>query len=340
MTIVELMIVTVFLSVLFVLFYQLVLRITQANEYAMAFSELSTYSQQACNDMKEDLTASRFLFQNDSFGNAYWDAIMFPTDAQPLNSCRLPTAEELGNFEPDTATHQKTGNCILFIKNETPFTTVCKYGPDDTDYKTVRIDVYRIVAYYLTKITGSDIGNKPDSLNLIRAETELYADYSQLIYIGENDPDDDHPDLQEELLAKLVEDADVNYAWKTSEEPDEAFFPIELTGSTYTLATSPQSPMVIQFDSWEEVVPNMKYKHMSVCWNIDDTFRLPIKVPTFGVASAAGDGFPHGFEVQIIGPSGARQIMTRIALVKETSSRRVAGIAAHVNTTVISAKDF
>jgi hypothetical protein len=35
------------------------------------------------------------------------------------------------------------------------------------------------------------------------------------------------------------------------------------------------------------------------------------------------DGFPHGFEVQIIGPSGARKMLLRLALCKEGSSRLI-----------------
>jgi hypothetical protein len=35
------------------------------------------------------------------------------------------------------------------------------------------------------------------------------------------------------------------------------------------------------------------------------------------------DGFPHGFEVQLIGPSGARKLLVRLAMVKEGSSRLI-----------------
>ena len=51
----------------------------------------------------------------------------------------------------------------------------------------------------------------------------------------------------------------------------------------------------------------------------------------------SGDGFPNGFEVQVVGQSGARQALVRIVLAKETSDRRM---AAYESTTIISTREF
>jgi hypothetical protein len=62
-----------------------------------------------------------------------------------------------------------------------------------------------------------------------------------------------------------------------------------------------------------------------------------VKVPIYGYAQTGGDGFPHGFEVQIIGLSGARQTLVSLALARQVSSQR---IAAHTSQIIITSKDY
>ena len=44
-------------------------------------------------------------------------------------------------------------------------------------------------------------------------------------------------------------------------------------------------------------------------------------VASYGLVDATGDGFPHGFEVQVVGPSSARQ--TLLHLVVTSTNRRI-----------------
>jgi hypothetical protein len=52
----------------------------------------------------------------------------------------------------------------------------------------------------------------------------------------------------------------------------------------------------------------------AVAWNSSTVFSPSDIVPKFAVGSASGAGFPHGMEVQIIGPTGSRQVMVRLVL--------------------------
>jgi len=53
-------------------------------------------------------------------------------------------------------------------------------------------------------------------------------------------------------------------------------------------------------------------------------------IGTFGVKDASGDGFPHGFEIQIVGSLVARQILLRLVLIDELLGRPGLFTASHV----------
>jgi hypothetical protein len=62
-------------------------------------------------------------------------------------------------------------------------------------------------------------------------------------------------------------------------------------------------------------------------------FELGPIVPQFATVIAGGDGFPHGFEVQIVGPSGAREVLLKLVLAKSGAQRIVARDLKAVLTT-------
>ena len=53
------------------------------------------------------------------------------------------------------------------------------------------------------------------------------------------------------------------------------------------------------------------YNHFSVATN---HAPASIGIGKFSVTDNSGNGFPHGFEVQIIGPSSGRQVMLHLLL--------------------------
>jgi hypothetical protein len=50
--------------------------------------------------------------------------------------------------------------------------------------------------------------------------------------------------------------------------------------------------------------------------------RANLGVSRFGIASQTGDGFPHGFEIQIVGPAAARQVLIHMSLLSTHSRGR------------------
>jgi hypothetical protein len=78
----------------------------------------------------------------------------------------------------------------------------------------------------------------------------------------------------------------------------------------------------------------LAYRHYSIATNYS---QASYAVPRFGIASSATGGFPHGFEIQVVGPASARQVLLRIVVVSTNN----AGHKAHAETqTVIVARDL
>ena len=68
--------------------------------------------------------------------------------------------------------------------------------------------------------------------------------------------------------------------------------------------------------------------------------RRSVGVARFGLLdnnAGGGDGFPHGFEVQIVGPTSARQVLVHLVVV---SARLHGQLAWSDIQTVVDARDM
>lgn len=336
-TLVEVMIALVITMVGFWAFYEVVVRTSDANEYAMAFTSLAATTQVAVNDIREDVSVAKLLFRNDAVGQGYLAAIAFPTQFPVLGNSRLPGAREGGVFERDTSATNYTGNVLLFARTEQAYVGSLRYCNNPNKLRAVRVDQYRIVVYYLSKVQGASIGGLADSLNLVKAASPVYADYTQVNSIL--DPvTGEAPDLKMEALKDLYNNYGIQYLWSTAAGASAAFYRIiPGAGGTFSISASPDATYRPPLSAPTEYIRNLRFKHASVSWNTGATFRSPVAVPAYGLASTSGDGFPHGFEVQVIGLSGARQTLVCITLARQIAAQRLASHRAQI---VISSKDY
>ncbi len=282
-----------------------------------AWNQLTTWGQQSVDDINLDLTQARLIYQNDALGQAYLN-VLAATVFLPLANSALPLINPAGKFEPDTAVSY-TGNDLLFIKEFAPITTDMGAG----DIR--RIDRYCLIHYYLNESPDA-IGNKSTSLRLIRWESIPYADYNQVIAVTD-------PVSRSNIVMDLW-DAGITYLWTPRNMPDNAFYPIDIGGNIWAL----DSWYTIQTDSVQPVIASLGHGFASVAWNNDTTFWAPDTVPEFGIASAVGKGFPHGLEIQVIGPTSARQILIRLVLAYVASSQE--NIASNESTTIATMHEF
>jgi len=320
-SVVEVILVMAALAALGVMFGETMIVSLGADRYVSAFNAAATKGQRSSNEIEEDLTAARRVYSNDAEGRAYAAA----TDAfgstrpstvpKPIKSSLLPLTDPLGTFAPDTSTHQVTGNAALFVREQGSALIETEEGPSP---RTLRFDLFRFVAYYLTKKPGPTVGGNPDRLDLIRWQSVPFASRVQAIAITD-------PTERAEALAALRADFGVEHLWEPGELVEAAFFEVDSDG---LVSTTPTEEFVIRSDQMAGIHEFFLDKRSSVAWNGGET---QVPVPKYGFRNDSTDGFPHGFELKIIGQAGSRQMLVRLALLGWTPP----GHTAYADSTVI-----
>ena len=146
---------------------------TNAQKYSERVGRVTEISQDLVDEIRGHLQSSVRLFHDDAIGAAYRNLLALPAAPVPLNSS-LPRLEAAAIFERDPAVGGKTGNQLLFAKHA--WTTEFECASSNRH----RIDVYRVVCYYLAI---EDAGPQPNSavgLNLCRFVSEPLADGKQI----------------------------------------------------------------------------------------------------------------------------------------------------------------
>jgi hypothetical protein len=267
------------------------------------------------------------LFTSDPVGLAYRSIVDWNGAALPIAST-LPTIAPTGIFERDTLT-PKTGNMLLFARHawSDEFVT-------PTNNQRYRVDVHRIVVYYLAKEAAGPQPGSPIGLNLCRFVGEPMADGTQL------DKIDDATDFAEfaEHLRTGTPDAfgrthsPVELVWVLGADPAvSGTFRQILPGGG--ISNTPQPPRAgiwkVERDSGLSANGLLSYRHHSIATNHAPAV---MGVGRFGLVDNSGDGFPHGFEVQVIGPSAARQILLCTSVVSTNEH----GLKAHARLQMIA----
>jgi len=260
------------------------------------------------------------LFHNDAIGLAYIALLDLSTLPAPT-SALLPTLDSGGVFEPDVVGSEKTGTSLLFARHAwtDEFQT--------TASNTYRVDVYRMQGYYMAR---EGVGPQPGSaigLNFVRYVSEPIVDGSQVAKIS--DPTD-----QTEVLVLLLNGAadlfgdvhqPIQVVWKVGQDPALADT-LRQIRSDGSLSDTPVAPRPV--GAWQLIpdpslsAPGMlSYRYHSIATNFAPGV---MGVGRFGIIDNTGQGFPHGFEVQLIGPAAARQILLHLSVVSTNNHGRQA----------------
>lgn len=303
-TLLEVMIVMAVFSIVAVGVFEVIQYMTVANLHMSAQNDLVDWGDSAVNTIKDDLMQSRLVYENDATGASYMARCAFPAGRLPLTGSTMPTIDELGTFTADTVPVQKTGNMLLFIRTLPAHVVTI---PGSVPPVRRAVDLYQFVAYYLTIAPGRPVGSRADSLALIQWESVRYADLGQINQIA-------LAAERQAVVMDLVNGQGVDYAWDFSQPVTAAFWLLD--GATGAVAGAPENPHTIAELTDRKLIAQLGLGFAGAAWNPTPTWSVPDAVPGYAVASAAGDGFPHGFEIQIVGPAGARQVLVRLVLVK------------------------
>ena len=335
-TLVEMLVVLALVLVAWGVFLEVSVGVVQDYDNLSGRHLVARWGQQIINDIRDDTLASRKYFEDDARGTGYLDVMEMDAESPPLTSLRLPVIAENDSFGPDEPGNEKTGSALFFAKAQSPLVVTVPYqGIED---RTFRVSVYRFVLYYLAARPNQRIGRFRGTLDLMRWASIPVADYDQVIAIQDPDPGDGI-DPRSEVVAAFVNEYGSTWLWDASRDATEAFYPCDQFGY---VSPVPLGSVELPRDGTaglRSAIPTAATtnKHASVCWNAGHGgFEVGLAVPRFAVADTTGDGFPHGFEVQIVGPSGARELLLRLAIAKGTTR----GIAAREFTAVLTTRDF
>lgn len=305
----------------------------EAQDFARRLNRVTEVTQDVVDRMRLELVSSVRLFGNDAEGNgnlAKLDLVGAPT---PLSGMRLPTITASGDIGPDTVGLQITGNGLFFAKLAWSDRFACTSGRD------YLVDVYRWVHYYQTPEAGGPVSGNPIGLNFVRVLSEPLVDGSAIDNIS------DLADQAEVLLHLLGGTADAfgvthdpcEVVWLRGSDPTATGTFRQIDGSDGSLS---DTPIGTRPDPWsvlrnEPTVNGMlSYRHQSVATN----YSIPsFGVGKFSVMTTTGAGFPHGFEVQVVGPSSARQVLLHLVL---ASTNRRGQVAWSNMQVVIDARDL
>lgn len=334
-TLVEMVIASTLLAMMVFAVATLSVSGAEAQEYARRLTRATEITQDVVDDMRLELVSSVRMFGNDTEGNGNLAVLDLDGAPTPLGNLRLPTVDANGTVQRDTVSDQITGNALFFTKLAWSDRFVCTSGQE------YMVDVYRWIHYYLTPEEGGPVAGSAIGLNLVRVSSEPLIDGAAIDEI--TDPTD-----QAEVLMHLyngtpdatgTSHTPCQVVWLRGQLPSVVGTLREIDPADGTLSDTPlvssgrPNPWRV-LRSTDSVSGLLSYRHHSVASNFA---RSTVGVARYGVMSTTGAGFPHGFEVQVAGPSSARQVL--LNLVVASTNRRGHTAFANVQV-VVDARDL
>jgi hypothetical protein len=274
--------------------------------------------QRALSNLRDGVATSRKLFQNDAVGTGYLGKLAFGS-APLLPGSRLPTFDEVNPLGPDAVGTPMTGNVLLFVREADPLPCIA-----DPATKLVRtIDAYRLVCYYTTQSTKKVVAGGPFSLDLVEWRSASFPSYAQVTAISD-------ATQRTRVVKDLYNRFGRDFLWDPTAAVSSSFYGIDGVG---TIAAAPTVVASIPEDLNVATGPRFVYANMAVART--DTTSKP-RTPIFTVDDPA-TWTPNGFEVKVVGPSGARKVWLRLTVEQQASAGRV---PAQETTAIVSTRDL
>ena len=315
-TLLEMIIAAVMLMMLSHMVTTMIISGQASTKYAERLNRVTEITQELIDDMQRELRSAVRLFENDALGLAYRARLEAWAVAVPINTSTLPLIRPTETFRKDLAGTEKTGNEMIFARSAWSDAFTCTSG------NTYRLDTYRIVWFYMKTEGAGPQPPVPTGLNFCKWVSEPVVDGAQVDAIT------NAADQAEVLVHLVTQTADaggafhpkIEVAWRMGEDPSVVgtFRHIQTDGSMDNTPQLPRpNPWRLLRDPTLGSSGMLAYRWHSLASNYSMSNQ---GVGRFGIVnSAIGNGFPHGLEVQIIGPSAARQVLIHITLVSNNA---------------------
>ncbi|MBI5852096.1 MAG: hypothetical protein HZB39_13870 [Planctomycetes bacterium] len=291
----------------------------RAQKYTERTARVTEIAQDVLDEIQRGLGSAVGMFGAGAIGQGYVDALDMSSMPRPLLSSRIPTFDVSGRIERDPSNAIRTGNELFYAR----------YAWTD-EFQTssgaiYRTDVYRFERFYLTPVRGGPAQSRPDGLNLCHWVSESLADGNQLDRIS---------------LASVRTESCAHLVNRTPDRTGVVRDAVKLLWIGAMAINAPGTLREIDVDgdlsltplpsrgglTWR-ILPEIRlcdpdiliYRHHSVATNFAQTNT---GVSRFSPQLTANEGFPHGFEIQVIGPPSARQVLVHLTLVSTNGDGR------------------
>lgn len=331
LTLVELVVVAALLGGLAYAVSSLSLTGVEGQEYARRLNRVTEITHELIDQVRTEMMSCARVFGSDTEGETNLALLDLGGAPVPLANRRLPVIAVDGEIRPDTAAVQITGNTLFFTRLAWTDRYVCESGAE------YLVDVYRWIYYYLTPEGNGPMVGSPIGLNLVRVESEPLVDAASidrisiltdrrelLRHLREGTPD---ATGRQRALCEVV--------WRRGALASVAgtLRMIESDGSLTNNPSGTRPPTWVVLRSSTNVRGLLSYRHHSIATNFA---RANLGVGRYSVVNLAS-GFPHGFEVQIVGPATARQTLVHFVVASTNTRGQVAWSDVQV---VIDSKDL
>lgn len=313
-SLIEMSVTLAIVSVLMIVVYSMIdqtLRVTMFNE---SHNELTLMSQKAVNSIYSELVQTRMVFQENALGASYRGALQLSPLFPAWTDSLLPVVQTSTVIAPDTNT-RFTGNSLLLARQLEPVSVTYDHdGLANTPEIQFLADVYQFEYVYLTRVTRPAFASSGYSLDLVMSTSIQYTDFFQLSGVGSG------PALGR-LVQKLIARG-LTHAWDPGQPLATAFY--TLAGATDGTFNAALANPRIDLATARTLLPGLRGGRISGRMEYSVGFgSYPLRTPIrlFAPVDAARPGFPSGFEIKIAGPTGSRQVMTRLVLMSHYGAR-------------------
>lgn len=285
---------------------------SSASDQGRRMRQLTELAQGVTDEMRTRMVASTRVYGNDASGNAMLALLDLSHAPQRIGVRRLPTIDIEGSFRADRLGDQITGNALLFSYLAWRDAYQCSSG------KEYLVEVYRVVHHYLSPIGAGPSEQAPGGLDLVRFVSEPLVDADSILAIV------DLSDRAEVLmhLCNATPDVEgsvrepVQVVWQRTSEPGApgALRQIDSTNGSLSDTIIPGTGRA---SAWrihpgrETAAGQFFLRRAAVASNFDEFTDAGGR---FAMPDLA-QGFPHGFEVQVVGPTSSRKVLLRLVLV-------------------------
>ena len=303
-TMIEAAITVVIVSLMTLVIERTVSGITQTERLMRSIRNTAERGQKGAYRLRDLVNSGRKIFGNDAVGQGYLAKLNL-TKYPLLTGSRLPVIDEGAQLGPDIAGTPATGNVLLFVREADPAVTICNPAT-----KKVRlVDCYRFVCVYLSQSTRTLVSGGPKALDLIEWRSDCYPSYAQIAKISDATE-------KKKTVADLYNRFGFDFLWDAEKPVATAFYGIDGLGNVAAAPTA-----VASIPENMNVTAGGRFVAANLGVARTDMASRP-RQPIFTVEPVA-TWTPNGFEVKVVGSSGARKVWMRVTVEQEASAGRV-----------------